>query len=54
MIDDKHDLPLTRQAVLLNILRSSLYYESAGPSPTDFEIMREIDRLHMDYPFMGA
>jgi hypothetical protein len=45
MIDDKHDFPLRRQTVLLNISRSSLYYESAGPSPTDLEIMREMDRL---------
>jgi putative transposase len=54
MIDDKHDLPLTRQAVLLNISRSSLYYESAGPSLTDLEIMREMDRLHMDYAVHGS
>jgi putative transposase len=54
MIDAEHDLPLTRQADLLDISRSTIYYEAAGPSERDLEIMREIDRLHMDYPYMGA
>jgi putative transposase len=54
MIDAEHDLPLTRQADLLGISRSTIYYEAAGPSERDLEIMREIDRLHMDYPYMGA
>jgi putative transposase len=54
MIDPAHDLPLTRQAELLNLSRSSLYYESKGPSEPDLALMREIDRLHLEYPFMGA
>jgi len=54
MIDKKHDLPLVRQAKLLNLSRGSLYYEPKGPSQHDLDIMCEIDRLHMEYPFMGA
>ena len=54
MIDKKQDLPLVRQAKLLNLSRGSLYYEPKGPSQHDLDIMCEIDRLHMEYPFMGA
>jgi putative transposase len=54
MIDHGHNLPLTRQAELLELSRGSLYYEAKGPSQLDVEIMREIDRLHMEYPYMGA
>jgi putative transposase len=54
MIDREHDLSLTRQAEVLGISRSSLYYDPKPVSATDLELMREIDRLHLDYPFAGA
>jgi len=54
MIDPAHGLPLKRQAEALNLSRSSLYYKAKPMSPEDFQIMREIDRLHLDYPFAGA
>ena len=54
MIDREHSLPLTRQAEMLDLSRSSLYYEAKGPSQTDVDLMSEIDRLHMEYPFAGA
>jgi len=54
MIDREAGLPLTRQADLLQLSRSSLYYVSAAISAADLELMRQIDVLHMDYPFMGA
>ena len=54
MIDRDHGLSLTRQADLLEISRGSLYYVPIGPSKADLECMREMDRIHTDYPFMGA
>jgi hypothetical protein len=32
MIDREHSLPLTRQAEMLDLSRSSLYYETKGPA----------------------
>lgn len=54
MIDKEHDLPLTTQADILQLSRSSLYYVPVPISPADLELMRRIDHLHTDYPFMGA
>ena len=54
MIDRSHDLSLTRQAEVLKLSRSSLYYQSRPVSPADLAIMRRIDELHLDYPFAGS
>src|SRR3981189_2833100 len=54
MIDRSHDLPLTRQAQVLELSRSSLYYEPRPVSVADLAIMRRIDELHLDYPFAGS
>ncbi len=54
MIDHSHDLPLARQAQLLQLSRGSLYYRPRPVSPTDLAIMRRIDELHLDYPFAGS
>ena len=54
MIDRSHALPLVRQAELLKLSRSSLYYEPQAVSAADLAIMRRIDALHMDFPFAGS
>ena len=54
MIDRKHELSVTRQALVLNISRSSVYYLPRPVSPGDLTLMRRIDELHLDYPFAGA
>ena len=54
MIDRTHDLPLARQAALLQLSRSSLYYEPQPVPEAELVIMRRIDALHLDYPFAGA
>jgi putative transposase len=54
MIDRSHKLPVTRQAALLNLSRSSLYYEPHPVSLEDLAIMRRIDELHLEYPFAGS
>jgi putative transposase len=54
MIDRNHELPLTRQAALLRLSRSSLYYEPQPVPEAELAIMRRVDALHLDYPFAGS
>jgi putative transposase len=54
MIGRTHDLPLARQAALLRLSRSSLYYDPQPVPEAELAIMRQIDALHLDYPFAGS
>ena len=54
MIDRDHTLPITRQAQLLGISRGAVYYLPRSISEADEALMRRIDELHLEYPFMGA
>jgi len=54
MIDRMHELPLTRQARVLKLSRSSLYYRPRPVSAADLAVMRRIDALHLDHPFAGS
>jgi putative transposase len=54
MIDGAHALPIVRQAKVLNISRGSVYYQPRPVSAQDLAIMRRIDELHLEHPFMGA
>jgi putative transposase len=54
MIDRMHELPLSRQAALLRLGRSSLYYAPRAVPAADLAVMRRIDELHLNYPFAGA
>ena len=54
MIDRDHKLPITRQAKLLDISRGTVYYLPQPVSPADLALMRKIDELHLEHPFMGA
>ncbi len=54
MIDATHELPVTRQAELLEISRASVYYLPRPVSPADLVLMRRIDELHLNFPFAGA
>jgi putative transposase len=54
MIDRSHELPLTKQASLLKLSRSSLYYQSRPIAAADLAVMRRIDELHLNYPFAGS
>ncbi len=54
MIDREHVLPVTRQAQLLNLSRSSVYYQPVAVSESDLALMRRIDELHLDHPFAGS
>src|SRR5579863_161725 len=54
MIDPEHDLPIKRQAKALGISRSSVYYQPQPVSESDLWRMRQIDELHLNYPFAGS
>jgi putative transposase len=54
MIDRSHELTVLRQAAVLGISRGSVYYTPRPVSAGDLAIMRRIDELHLEYPFMGS
>lgn len=54
MIDRTHKLGVSRQAKLLNISRGTVYYLPKPVSQKDLALMNAIDKLHLDFPFMGA
>ena len=43
-----------RQCELLDVCRSSLYYQPKPVSEADLALMRAIDELHLAHPFLGA
>jgi len=51
---EESDLPLSVQAELLSISRSSLYYQPRPPSSEEIRIKHRIDELYTDYPFYGS
>lgn len=54
MIDRDHGLSIGRQAKALGISRGSVYYLPQPTSGTDLALMRQIDELHLEYPFAGS
>ena len=54
MIDREHDLPVARQAKVLNLARSTVYYRPRPVSAETLALMRRLDELHLDFPFAGA
>jgi len=54
MIERGCDLPVTRQAQLLGLSRSSVYYTPRPLSERDLQLMRRIDELHLELPFYGS
>ena len=54
MIDPEHDLPIQKQAEVLEISRSTVYYQPRPASAEDLWLMRQVDELHLNYPFAGS
>ena len=54
MIDSTHRLPIVRQAQLLKLSRSSVYYLPQPTPEAELVLMRCIDELHLEHPFAGA
>ena len=54
MIDRGAEVPVKRQAQLLDLSRSSVYYEPRPLPERDLRLMRRLDELHLKWPFYGA
>jgi putative transposase len=54
MIDRGAEVTVKRQAELLELSRSSVYYTPRPLSERDLKLMRRIDELHLKWPFYGA
>jgi putative transposase len=54
MIDATQELPISRQAELLGISHSNVYYLPRPTCEADLVLMRRIDELHLEYPFAGS
>jgi putative transposase len=54
MIEPTHNLSISRQAELLNLSRSNVYYLPRPMPAADLVLMRRIDELHLNFPFAGA
>ena len=53
-IEQDHVLSIVRQCELLGLNRSTLYYEPAGESIFNLELMRLIDEQYTKTPFYGS
>lgn len=54
MIDREHDLSIVKQAEVLGLSRSGVYYQPRSVNDADLALMRRIDELHLSYPFAGS
>lgn len=54
MIDPGLDLPVTRQCELLDVARSSYYYQPRPRPEADLDVMARIDAIHLERPFLGS
>ena len=54
MIDRDNPLRVTSQCALLKVARSTVYYQPTPAPQDDIDLMARIDRIHLDYPFLGS
>ena len=54
MIDRQHPLSVVAQCKLLGVPRAGVYRLRAPPSAEKLDLMRRIDWLHREHPFMEA
>jgi putative transposase len=55
MVERSHDLPVVRQCQLLSLNRSTYYYRpQPRVSEEELWLMRRIDEMHMQRPFLGS
>jgi putative transposase len=54
MIGRGHALSVTKQADAAGIARSTVYYLPRPVSASDLKLMRQLDELHLEFPFAGA
>lgn len=53
MINRNHPLSLVKQCRTLDLARSGIYYQSKPQSDTDLKLMRLMDEIHLNKPFLG-
>ena len=51
MINQTHTLSVVRQCQILELSRSTAYYQPMPVSAADLVLIRRIDELHLAYPF---
>jgi putative transposase len=54
MIERGAEVPVTRQAELFGLSRSSVYYTPRPVGERDLVLMRRLDELHLELPFYGS
>ena len=54
MINRQHPLSVVAQCKLLGVPRARVYRLLTPPSAEKLDLMRQIDKLHMDHPHMGS
>ena len=55
MVEHGHpELPLSVQAALLGLSRSSLYYQPVPPSPEEIGLKHRIDEIYTAHPYYGS
>jgi putative transposase len=54
MIEREGEVSVKRQAELLDLSRSSVYYVARNLPERDLELMRILDELHLKWRFYGA
>jgi len=54
MIEPKNKVSIRRQCELLDMPRSTFYFESLGTSADDLKLCAELDRLHLEFPAAGS
>ena len=53
MINRKHKLSLVKQCETLDLTRSLVYYKPKPVSSLELQLMRLIDEIHIERPFLG-
>lgn len=51
---DDAELPISQQAELLNLNRTSLYYKPVEPSAEEVAMKHRIDKIYTKYPYFGS
>ena len=54
LVGSDGQVSVRRQCELLGISRSGVYYVPVEPDAEELELMRQIDELHLEYPFYGS
>jgi putative transposase len=54
MIERGSEVAVKRQAELLDLSRSSVYYTPRALSERDLQLMRRLDELHLQLPYYGS